>query len=171
MDAEHLEFPDQAFDVIFCAFGLFLFPDVEAALREMYRVCKPGGYLSVSLFAKTPPPWSGAWQILSQQLMVYQVGVRPPQQPAYAPPEVEAMLNRFGFRSVETQIETNDIIYPSAEAWWAFLLTLLPRVDILGMNAETRARFKDEYLAKLRSLIRHDGLHLSLGVLYSMAQR
>jgi ubiquinone/menaquinone biosynthesis C-methylase UbiE len=50
MDAEHLEFPDQAFDVVTCAFALFLFPNIEAALREMYRVCKPGGYVGVSIF-------------------------------------------------------------------------------------------------------------------------
>jgi ubiquinone/menaquinone biosynthesis C-methylase UbiE len=34
MDAEHLEFPDQSFNAITCAFALFFFPDIEAALRE-----------------------------------------------------------------------------------------------------------------------------------------
>jgi O-methyltransferase/aklanonic acid methyltransferase len=53
MDAEHLEFPDQTFDVVTCAFALILFPDMEAALREMYRVCKPGGCLAITLFNKT----------------------------------------------------------------------------------------------------------------------
>ena len=55
MDAEHLEFPDQSFDAVTCAFALFLFPDMEAALREMYRVCKPDGYVGVTLFDMTPP--------------------------------------------------------------------------------------------------------------------
>jgi hypothetical protein len=39
------------------------------------------------------------------------------------------------------------------------------------MNEETRARFKDEYFAKLRPLFRQDGLHLSLGIIYALAQR
>jgi hypothetical protein len=39
------------------------------------------------------------------------------------------------------------------------------------MNEETRARFKDEYLAKLRPMFRQDGLHLSVAVVYAMAQR
>ena len=53
MDAEHLEFQDQTFDFVTCAFALNLFPDQEGALREMYRVCKPGGLISVTTFSKT----------------------------------------------------------------------------------------------------------------------
>ncbi len=171
MDAEHLDFRDETFDVVTCAFGIFLFPDMEAALREMYRVCKPGGYVGVSVFDKTPPPFNPGYQILLQQFMAYQTGVQMPQPVAYAPEEVEALLGRFRFRFIETHSETNDIIYASMEDWWEFVLTLAPRPTILGMNEETRLRFKDEYLAKLRPLLRHDGLHISVAVAYAMAKR
>ena len=171
MDAEHLEFPDQTFDAVTCAFGLFFFPDMEAALREMYRVSKPGGYIGISIFGKTPPPFNPGWPILIQQFEAYQGWVRMPQPIAYAPEEMEALLRRFGFRSIEIRSETNDIIYTSAEDWWAFQLTIGARLTILGMNEETRARFKDEYLAKLRPMFRQDGLHLSVAVVYTMAQR
>jgi ubiquinone/menaquinone biosynthesis C-methylase UbiE len=171
MDAEHLDFPDHIFDAVICAFSLFLFPDMEAALREMYRVSKPGGYVGISIFGKTPPPMNPGWPILVQQFEAYQGWVRMPQPIAYAPEEMEALLSRFGFRSIEVRSETNDIIYASAEDWWAFLLTLGPRPTILRMNEETRARFKDEYLAKLRPLFRQDGLHISVAVVYAMAQR
>jgi ubiquinone/menaquinone biosynthesis C-methylase UbiE len=171
MDAEHLEFPDQTFDVVACAFGLFLFPDMQAALREMYRVCKPGGYIGVSVFGKTPLPFDPGLPILFQQFVAYQVGVLMPQPTAYAPDEMEALLSRFGFRSVKTCSETNDIVYASAEDWWAFLLTVGPAATILGMDEETRSRFKDEYLAKLRPMFRQDGLHISVPVVYAVAQR
>jgi ubiquinone/menaquinone biosynthesis C-methylase UbiE len=171
MDAEHLEFPDQTFDAVICAFSLFLFPDMEAALREMYRVAKPGGYIGISMFGKTPPPFNPGWPILLQQFEAYQGWVRMPQPIAYAPEEMEALLSRFGFRPIKIHSETNDIIYASAEDWWAFQLTIGPRPTILGMNEETRARFKDEYLAKLRPMLRQDGLHLSVAVVYAMAQR
>jgi hypothetical protein len=39
------------------------------------------------------------------------------------------------------------------------------------MNEETRARFKDEYLGKLRPMFRPDGLHLSVSLVYATAQR
>jgi ubiquinone/menaquinone biosynthesis C-methylase UbiE len=171
MDAEHLEFPDKSFDAVTCAFALFLFPDMEAALREMYRVCKPSGYIGVTLFNKIPPPFSPAFPIMIQQFMSYRVGVQMPQPLAHAPDEARALLSRFGFRSIETHGETNDIIYASPEDVWEFALTLGPRATIMGMNEETRARFKDEYLANLRPIVRQDGLHISLGVIYVTGKR
>ncbi|HXZ94625.1 MAG TPA: class I SAM-dependent methyltransferase [Dehalococcoidia bacterium] len=171
MDAEHLEFPDNAFDVVTCAFAFFLFPDTEAALREMYRVCKPGGYVALTNFDKTPPPFSPAMPMLIQQFMAYQVGISLPPQVAFTPQEMEALLSRFGFHSVKAHSETNDIVYATVEDGWAVILTLPPRVTIMNMSEETRARFKEEYLAKLRPLSRQDGLHLSVAVVYAMAQR
>jgi O-methyltransferase/aklanonic acid methyltransferase len=171
MDAEHLEFLDQAFDVVTCAFSIFLFPNMEAALREIYRVCRPGGHVGVSIFNKTPPPFNPGLPMFIQQFMASQRGVLMPQPLAYAPEEVEALLSRFDFRSIETHSETNDIIYASAEEWWEFQLTIGPRLTILGMDEETRARFKDQYLMTLRPALAHDGLHISVGVIYAVAQR
>jgi len=171
MDAEHLEFPDQAFDAVTCAFSLFLFPDLDAALREMYRVCKPGGSVGVSIFDKTPPPFDPGWPMLLRQFLVYQKGVIMPQQVAYAPHEVEALLGRAGFASIATHSETNDIVFATLEDWWEFQFTVGTRLTIESMDEETRRRFKDEYLDKLRPLLAPDGFHVSLGVVYTVAQR
>jgi ubiquinone/menaquinone biosynthesis C-methylase UbiE len=171
MDAERLEFPDGAFDAITCAFSLFLFPDLDAALREMYRVCKPGGSVGVSIFDKTPPPFDPGWPILLRQFMAYQKGVIMPQQVAYAPQEVEALLGRSGFASVATHSETNDIAFVTLEDWWDFQFTVGTRLTIQSMDEETRRRFKDEYLQKLRPLLAEDGLHVSVGVVYAVASR
>jgi ubiquinone/menaquinone biosynthesis C-methylase UbiE len=171
MDAEHLEFHDESFDAVICAFALFLFPDIQAAVHEMYRVCKTGGYVGVSVFGKTPFPFNPGWPIFAQQSMAYQVFVPMPQPIAYTPEEVEALLSRSGFRSIATHSETSDIIYSSAEDWWQFLLTLGPRATIMSMNEETRAKFKDEYLTKLRPMFRQDGFHQSVAVIYAAGQR
>jgi ubiquinone/menaquinone biosynthesis C-methylase UbiE len=171
MDAEHLEFPDNTFDFVTCAFALFLFPDTEAALREMYRVCKLGGYVAVTNFGKKPPPFEPGLSILIQQFIEYQVQIIMPPQLNYTPQEMKALLRPFGFRSIKAHSETNDIVYASAEDIWAFTLTLPPGATITRMSEKTRARFKNEYLAKLRALSREDGLHASLGVIYTLAKR
>lgn len=171
MDAERLDFPDHAFDAVTCAFSLFMFPDIGAALREMHRVCMPGGCAGVSVFDKTPPPFDPGWPILLRQFMAYQTGVVMPQQVAYAPREMEALLTRTGFRSVATHAEMNDLVYPTLEDWWDFQFTVGTRLTIMGMEEETRASFKEEYMAKLRPLVAPDGLHLSLAVVYAIAER
>ena len=42
-DAHDLPFPDQSFDLATCRFGVMFFADTEKALRELFRVLKPGG--------------------------------------------------------------------------------------------------------------------------------
>lgn len=46
-DAQHLEFPDASFDAVTIAFGIRNVPDRALGLREMTRVCKPGGRVAI----------------------------------------------------------------------------------------------------------------------------
>jgi ubiquinone/menaquinone biosynthesis C-methylase UbiE len=45
MDVQNLEFPDHCFDTVFATFVFCSVPDPVAGLRELLRVCKPGGRL------------------------------------------------------------------------------------------------------------------------------
>lgn len=45
MDVQDLAFPDQFFDTIFATFVFCSVPDPVQGLRELRRVCKPGGIL------------------------------------------------------------------------------------------------------------------------------
>lgn len=51
-DAEHLPFDDDQFDAVLVAFGVRNFQDLDAGLREMARVLRPGGVLVVLEFSK-----------------------------------------------------------------------------------------------------------------------
>jgi SAM-dependent methyltransferase len=42
-DAMNLPFPDRAFDLIVCQFGVMFFPDKQAAFRDALRVLRKGG--------------------------------------------------------------------------------------------------------------------------------
>ena len=49
--AEHLAFSDSSFDAAVSRLSVMFFPDVLAGLREMLRVVKPGGYVSLVVWA------------------------------------------------------------------------------------------------------------------------
>ena len=49
-DAERLDFPDASFDLVYSHGVLHHTPDIEAAVREIHRVLKPGGRALVMLY-------------------------------------------------------------------------------------------------------------------------
>ncbi len=51
-DAEHLSFSDNYFDAITVGFGVRNFENLEAGLKDMLRVLKPGGDLVIIEFSK-----------------------------------------------------------------------------------------------------------------------
>jgi ubiquinone/menaquinone biosynthesis C-methylase UbiE len=79
-DAQDMPFPDNSFDVILSVYGVQFAPNQEQAARELLRVCKPGG--KISLAGPIPVGWSGDWFGVHAEYM-------PP------PPHVESPL-RWG---------------------------------------------------------------------------
>lgn len=57
-DAEHLPFPDEAFDAVTCAFGVRNFVHLEQGLSEMLRVLKPGGTMVILELATPDSAWA-----------------------------------------------------------------------------------------------------------------
>ena len=59
-NCERLEFPDDSFDRVTIAFGIRNVENREKALREMYRVLKPGGKLVILELSMPSAPVIGA---------------------------------------------------------------------------------------------------------------
>jgi len=55
-DTLHLPFPGNTFQIVCVAFGLRNVSDTQGGLREMARVCRPGGHLAVLEFSM-PVAW------------------------------------------------------------------------------------------------------------------
>jgi len=83
-DVEDLPFPDDAFDAALVAFGVRNFEDLEAGLRGIQRVLRPGGSLVVLEFSRpraAPIKQLYAWY--SRHILPRIGGVLSPEQSAY----------------------------------------------------------------------------------------
>ena len=112
-DCMQLSFADDSFDAVTVAYGVRNFQDLDAGLREMCRVLRPGGHLLVVELASPPHfpmkqlfwLYSHVWMplvgcLVSKDDHAYRY--LPATMEAFPQGEVmEGILLRAGFRSVE----------------------------------------------------------------------
>ena len=65
VNAEHLPFPDNSFDLVTMAFGLRNVTDKQRALEAIYRVLRPGGRLLVLEFSRPAAALKPAYDFYS----------------------------------------------------------------------------------------------------------
>jgi SAM-dependent methyltransferase len=85
-NAESLPFPDASYDVLTCRFGIMFFPDLAKALRECFRVLKPGGRVAFV-----------AWGIKEQPFFTTTAGILLKHVPVPPPPPDPDAPNLFMF--------------------------------------------------------------------------
>src|SRR5947209_15920364 len=61
LDAQAIDLPDGAVDVVLCRMGYMLMGDPAAAIRESARILRPGGRLALAVWAEADAnPWAAA---------------------------------------------------------------------------------------------------------------
>src|ERR1700691_669774 len=150
MDAETLALPDASFDVVLCALGLMYMPDPEQAVREMRRVLRPGGRVSLAVWGEQSKcGWSAVFPIVAAEVAsdVCPLFFRLGQQDALARLCADAKFEAVRYRRFATTLtyadsnEACDAAFvggPVALAWSLF-------------NDEVRARVRARYLDAIES--------------------
>jgi ubiquinone/menaquinone biosynthesis C-methylase UbiE len=112
MDAEHLDFPDGAFDRVLCGFGIMFFPNQERALREFRRVLKTDGRLAIST-------WH-AHQAQEVEAAMVALGLMPPKFPGWItePDDLARLLATAGFQNVRVDMDTKSFRYANPDEYW-----------------------------------------------------
>ncbi len=82
-DVQRLEFPDERFDCVICTISLCSIPDDRAAVREAWRVLRPGGRFILVEHVRSPNPLVRAVEHLLEPLAMRSGGdhlLREPQE-------------------------------------------------------------------------------------------
>lgn len=112
-DAEHLAFPDDVFDLVYSWGVLHHSPDTRAAIREVRRVLRPGGVARIMVYHRASIVGFLLWvryglgrgRPTMRLDDIYASYLESPGTKAYAPHEVETMLQDAGFPKVSTSVE------------------------------------------------------------------
>jgi SAM-dependent methyltransferase len=121
LDLEHIDQPDDSYDVVLCREGLMLVPDPARAAREIRRILRPDGRVVISVWGpRERNPWLGVvFDAVTEQLGV------PTPQPGIPHPfslsdagELGGLLTAAGLARVQVGELSTPYRAASVDEWW-----------------------------------------------------
>jgi len=159
MDAQSLTVPDASFDVALCGLGLMYVPDPEKSLREIRRVLRPGGRVSVAVWGERRNcGWSAVFEIVDAEVEseVCPLFFRLGQQETIARSCTDA-----GFEEVKHRRITTTLVYADAnEACDAVFVAGPVALAWSRFNDEVRSRARTRYLESIDPWRHGDGYRI-----------
>lgn len=143
MDAEAIDLPDGAVDVVLCRMGYMLMADPATALRETGRVLDRGGRLALGAWSS---PEFNPWAATPMRAIMRQLDAPPPPPDA---PGLWALADENRLRRLLTdaalqidRLETIDdhVEYDSTEGWLEVTGRLAGPVRVLLANLDDDGR-------------------------------
>lgn len=159
MDAEQLTFPVASFDAVLCGFAIFLFPNLEQALSEFYRVLRPGGKLGITIARNSDAlsQWYG--KHLTEYANQHHFPLNAGGTRLDYHSELPTYLAHAGFSNVQVLQDQTEVVYTDAQQWWDAKWTHGTRYSLEHMLPEVLAQFKMEVFARLQEAKKPDGIH------------
>jgi ubiquinone/menaquinone biosynthesis C-methylase UbiE len=162
-------FEDASFDAVVCVFGIFFVPDMPAAIRELWRVLRPGGKLAITTWGQDffEPANSVFWNAVRD--------VKPELYKGFSlwdritePSTLMAMLKEGGVPEALIVAEPGTHPIASPEDWWTMLLGSGYRGTIEQMEPEVLELVRQ---ANFSFIVSNQIQAVQANVLYALAQK
>ena len=161
--------PEVHFDAAVCVFGIFFVPDMQAAVRALWRTVRPGGRLVITTWGPRffEPGSTAFWNSIRAERPDLHKSFNPWDR-IVDPPSVRALLESGGAERVEAVAVAGSHPIPSPEAWWAAVLGSGYRGTLGQLDASAQERVRDANL----KFIRESGLReVEANVVYAVATK
>src|SRR6266480_4370011 len=122
-DLLSLRFPNESFDAAVCVFGIFFVPDMQMAVRELWRCVRPGGQLAVTTWGPNlfEPANNAFWRSIQNVQADLYKGFNPWDR-IKDPASLTKILREGGVESPKIIAENRLHPVGSAEDWWTIVL-------------------------------------------------
>jgi ubiquinone/menaquinone biosynthesis C-methylase UbiE len=168
-DLEDLPFEDQSFDVVVCVFGIFFVPDLHGAVRGLWRLVRPGGYLAITIWgAKMFEPADGTfWEAIRREDPELLKSIKPWNK-IVEPEPLRTLLIECGVPDPEVVEEPGRHPLNSPEDWWTIVLGSGYRSTVEALTPSARELVR---VATIEAVRRQKIREIRADVVYAIARR
>ena len=134
-----------------CVFGIFFVPDMAVAVRELWKLVRPGGRLAITTWGPRffEPGSTAFWNAVRDVAPELHRSFNPWDR-ICDPDALRRLLAEAGIASCEVIAEAGEHPIAAPEAWWSAVLGSGYRGTLEKLDAAAREHVRAENLAFIR---------------------
>jgi arsenite methyltransferase len=168
-DAENLSYPENSFDAVMCACGIFFLPEMLVGLREWKRVVREAGVVAFSALGETA--FQPISDLFETRIRAYGVTFPVPKPPfswqrLTSLEQCRTLLQSAGLEQIEGCAEQLGYYLSTPQEWWEIVWNSGFRGPVSQLGLAHLEQFKMEHLAEVGQLATDQGIWLDIAAFF-----